>query len=83
MADYEKQHYVPRFYLNYFATPESQKHPNKKRWQIYVHNKDTGGTTDVPPHIPEVAYGHWYYEKDDEHKFIYGEVARRHRDACR
>ena len=77
MPAYVKQHYVPRFYLNYFATLKSQRHPNKKRWQIYVHNKGTGETTDVPPFIPEVAYGPWYYEhEDDERKFMEKDLAR-------
>ncbi len=71
MPAYVKQHYVPRFYLNYFATPESQRHPNKKRWQIYVHHKDFNETTTNPPLIPEVAYGDWYYEREtDQDKFM-------------
>ena len=71
MPAYVKQHYVPRFYLNYFATPESQRHLNKKRWQIYVHHKDFDETTADPPLIPEVAYGDWYYERDnDQDKFM-------------
>lgn len=71
MPAYEKQHYVPRLYLNYFATPESRQHPNKKRWQIYVHHKDTDETTSDPPIIPEAAYGPWYYElENDEEKFM-------------
>lgn len=71
MAAYEKQHYVSRFYLNYFATPESRQHQNKKRWRVYVHNKDTDETTADPPVIPQVAYGSWYLElEDDQDKFI-------------
>ncbi len=40
MSAYVKQHYVLRFYLNYFTTPKSQQHPSKKRWQIYVHHTE-------------------------------------------
>lgn len=70
MPPKKKQHYVPRSYLNYFATPSSRLKQNKAKWRINVHDKDANTTTPKPRLINDVAQESWFYELKDEEKFL-------------
>lgn len=84
MSEYEKQHYVSRFYLRYFAEAESRRQPDKSKWQIHVFDYETGQAS--LNFIPESAQAPWYFEdgsKDGELEHYFGRLETQAGEICK
>lgn len=84
MSEYKKQHYVSRFYLNYFAEAGSGRQHDKSKWQIYIFDYETGQVS--LGFIHESGQAPWYFEdglRDRELEFYFRGLETRAGEICK
>ena len=75
MAIPKQQHWVPRFYLRFFATPETAEKDDPKVWLL---SKDEGDP--LLTNVKNVANSHYLYSPKDEKGQRCGELESRFAD---